>query len=145
MTAQPGFSVPEELLRPSAHDPSGRRRRRTPIDAARWAVGLLAMSWFLLVDAGAAVFVAFAVVAVGASVMVVRSVAQAAPAELRRRAVVGVAGGALAGALAGVVLASAIAEAQGRGFVYATAIIATVGGGALLVDARRAQGYAPEV
>ena len=55
MTNPAGFSVPEELLKASAHATPPPRRRRARVDAARWAATLLATSWLLLVDAGAAV------------------------------------------------------------------------------------------
>ena len=137
MTSTAGFSVPEELLKPSAHATTGRRRQRTPLDSARWAVGLLTTSGLLVVDAGAVAFAGIVVLTACLVALVVRPVVRSMPRDLRARASAGIVGSALAGVLAGVILASAIDEAQGRGFVYGTAVIALAGAGLLLADARR--------
>ena len=125
------FSVPEELLTTSPHAARSRRRGMKPIDAARWASGLLAMALFMELHVGGLVPLAVAAV-------VVRPALRSVPAELRRRAAAALTGAVLAGVLGGIVFASAIDEAQGRGLVLAGALAATAAALALLVDARRA-------
>ena len=129
MTAPAEFSVPEELLKASPHAAGARRPRLTAVDATRWAVGLLMMSAFM--------FVGFALPAVVVSCVAGPRTLRRVPADLRRKAAVAMAGSAIAGGLAGIVLASAVDEAQGRGFVRAAAVLAVGGAGALLVVAQR--------
>jgi len=141
----PGFAVPEELLKPTTsgeHGPHGPRPRLTAIDAARSASALLFMSWFMMTDVGV-VFVAFAVAIVLVVVVSGPVVIRAVPADLRRDTLGRIAASAAAGALVGIVLASAVDEAQGRGWVHALAIAGAVAGVALAVTARRLASSSP--
>ena len=138
MTSPAGFSVPDELLKPSAHADEARAARGiSRVDAARWATALLAMSALMIVDAGAIVFLVGSVCAMVALVAVIPSVLRSTPTDLRRSAATAMIGNVVAGALAGIVLASAADEAQGRGFVYGIAGVAEITALVLLVGARR--------
>ena len=137
MTSPAGFSVPDELLKPSAHATTKRRGGISMLDATRWGVALLATSALMLADAGAVVFFVGLAATIAASIAVAPSVLRNTPADLRRPAGAAIVGSALAGVLAGIVLASAVDEAHGRGLVYGIAALAGVGGLALLVGGRR--------
>jgi ABC-type branched-subunit amino acid transport system ATPase component len=132
----PGFAVPEELLKPTTSGDHGPRPRLTAIDGARGASAVLFMSCFMVTDVGL-LFVAFAVGIVLAGAVVGPAVIRALPADLRRTTISRIAASAAAGVLAGIVLASAVDEAQGRGWVHALAIAGVVAGVALTVTARR--------
>ena len=144
MTSPPGFAVPEELLKPSETAGRGSRPRLSAVDAARGAIALLAMCWLMLTDMPPG-FVGFGIGAAATSESVVRAVLGATPVDLRRSAVARIAASGAAGALAGIVLASAVDEAQGRGWVHAIAFATALGGGALSIAARRLAAGAPEV
>jgi ABC-type branched-subunit amino acid transport system ATPase component len=131
MTEPAGLSVPQDLLRASA-PPAGRPRgHRERIDTA--------LRGLVVVSAGCVMCPPLALVAVPAAVVFGRQLVRTIPFALVRSAVVRGVGAIVGGLVAGLVAASAVNEAQGRGFTAAAGLVLVLIGIALIVAADRTQ------